>query len=128
MEIAQSRTLQSGRHFDSGLVWSQKLCVNRLENRRSLARVELVAACDANNTGRKSAVPDAVAASKGYATSQQKRKRIEQGFNLAKMVGHIRQVLARGLKKVNQMLMLSMTACNLTRVCPLAQVRPQGAL
>lgn len=38
-------------------------------------------------------MPDAVAASIGYAISQQKRKRIEQGFGCAKTVGHMRQVL-----------------------------------
>ncbi len=80
-----------------------------------------------NTSGRKSAVPDAVAASEGYAISQQKRKRIEQGFGWAKTVGHIRQVLVRGLEKVDQMFVLTMTAYNLTRVRTLGQVRPQCA-
>ena len=80
-----------------------------------------------NTSGRKSAVPDAVAASEGYAISQQKRKRIEQGFGWAKTVGHIRQVLVRGLEKVDQMFVLTMTAYNLTRVRTLGQVRQQCA-
>ena len=33
-----------------------------------------------NTSGRRSAVPDSVAATDGYAISQQKRKLIEQGF------------------------------------------------
>jgi hypothetical protein len=80
-----------------------------------------------NTSGRKSAVPDAVAASEGYAISQQKRKRIEQGFGWAKTVGHMRQVLVRGLQKVDQMFMLTMAAYNLTRLRTLGQVRAQGA-
>jgi transposase len=80
-----------------------------------------------NTSGRKSAVPDAVAASEGYAISQEKRKRIEQGFGWAKTVGHMRQVLVRGLEKVDQMFVLTMTGYNLTRLRTLGQVRLQGA-
>lgn len=35
-----------------------------------------------NTSNRKSAVPDHIAASDGYFTSQQKRKLIEQGFEV----------------------------------------------
>ena len=45
----------------------------------------------------------AIAASAGNAISVQKRKLIEQGFGWAKTVGRIRQVMMRGLKKVDQM-------------------------
>jgi hypothetical protein len=48
-------------------------------------------------------VHDAVVANEGCAISQKKRKRIEQGFGLAKTVGHMRQVLVWGLKTVDQM-------------------------
>jgi transposase len=80
-----------------------------------------------NKSGRQSAVPDAVAASEGYEISQEKRKRIEQGFGWAKTVGHMRQVLVRGLEKVDQMFVLTMTGYNLTRLRTLGQVRLQGA-
>lgn len=43
------------------------------------------------------------------------------------MIGPIRQVMARGLDKVDQLLMLTMTAYNLTRLRTLAQLRLQGA-
>ena len=52
---------------------------------------------------------------------------IEQGFGWAKTVGHMRQVLVRGLEKVDQMFVLTMTAYNLTRLRTLGQVRLQGA-
>ena len=80
-----------------------------------------------NKSGRKSAVPDAVAASEGYAISPQKRDRIEQGLGWAKTVGHIRQAMVRGFEKVDQMFMLSMAAYNLTRLRTLGQMHPQGA-
>ena len=79
-----------------------------------------------NTSGRRSAVPDAIAASAGYAVSQQKRKLIEQGFGWAKTVGGIRQVMVRGLAKVDQRFVLTMAAYNLTRMRTLGQVRPQG--
>ncbi|MGT2491780.1 transposase [Cupriavidus basilensis] len=59
-----------------------------------------------NTSGRRSAVPDAIAGTKGYAISQQKRKLIEQGFGWAKTVGRMRQVMVRGRKKVDQMFVL----------------------
>jgi transposase len=77
-----------------------------------------------NTSGRRSAVPDSIARSVGYAISQQKRKLIEQGFGWAKTVGRMRQVMVRGLKKVDQMFVLNMAAYNLVRMRSLGQVRP----
>lgn len=67
-----------------------------------------------------------MAASEGYEISQEKRKRIEQGFGWSKTVGHMRQVLVRGLEKVNLMFVLTMMAYNLTRLRKLGQVHLQG--
>ena len=80
-----------------------------------------------NTSGRKSAVHDEIARTEGYAISQRKRKLIEQGFGWAKTVGRIRQVMVRGLKRVDQMFVLTMAAYNLVRMRGLAQVRPQCA-
>ena len=79
-----------------------------------------------NTLGRRSAVPDAITQSKGYAVSQQKRKLIEQGFGWAKTVGGIRQVMVRGLERVDQMFVLTMAAYNLTRMRTLGKIRLQG--
>ncbi len=78
-----------------------------------------------NTSGRRSAVPDSVTATEGYAISQQKRKPFEQGFGWAKLIGSIRQVMVHGLKKVDQLFVLTMAAYNLTRMRTLGQVRPQ---
>ena len=96
---------------------------------------EFIAAClDAgviphvaqNTSRRRSAVPDAIAASEGYALSQRRRKLIEQGFGWAKTVGGIGQVMVRGLKRVDHLFVLTMTAYNLTRMRSLGQIRPQA--
>ena len=79
-----------------------------------------------NTSGRRSAVPDAIAQTDGYAVSQQKRKLIEQGFGWAKTVGRIRQVMVRGLERVDQMFVLTMAAYNLTRMRTLGQIRLQA--
>ncbi len=76
-----------------------------------------------NKSGRASAVSDEIAASEGYAISQQKRKRIEQGFGWGKLIGPIRQVMVRGIKKVDQLFMMTMAAYNLVRMRTLEQVR-----
>ena len=79
-----------------------------------------------NTSRRRSAMPDVIAQSEGYAVSQQKRKLIEQGFGWAKTVGRIRQVMGRGLERVDQMFVLTMAAYNLTRMRTLEQIRLQG--
>jgi len=76
-----------------------------------------------NKSGRASAVPDEIAASEGYAISQQRRKLIEQGFGWGKFIGPIRQVMVRGIKKVDQLFMMTMAAYNLVRMRTLGQVR-----
>ena len=80
-----------------------------------------------NTSGGKSAVSDAIAVTVGHGISQQKRKLIEQGFGWAKVVGHMAQVMVRGLEKVDQMFVLTMAAYNLTRMRTLGQIRLEWA-
>jgi len=80
-----------------------------------------------NTSGRRSAVPGEIANTEGYSISQQKRKLIEQGFGWAKSIGNMRQVMVRGLQKVDQMFVLTMAAYNLTPMRSLAQLRPESA-
>lgn len=80
-----------------------------------------------NKSGRRSAVPDEIAQTEGYGTSMQRRKRIEQGFGWAKTIGQVRQVMVRGLERVDQMFVLNMAAYNLVRMRSLGRIRPQGA-
>lgn len=52
-----------------------------------------------NTSGRRSAVPDEIAVSDGYAIYQRKRNLIEQGFSWAKTVGRIRQAWPLGRRQ-----------------------------
>lgn len=88
-----------------------------------LQRMKVTPHVAQNKSGRRSAVPDEIAERKGYALSQRKRKLIEQGFGWAKLIGPIRQVMVRGIKKVDQIFVLTMAAYNLVRMRTLGQVR-----
>ena len=83
----------------------------------------------ARNTRRTggSAIDQRTSRHGGYAMSQRRRKCIEQCFGWGKTVGPIRQVLVRGLQKVDQLLTLTMAAYNLTRLRTLAALRPEYA-
>jgi transposase len=52
----------------------------------------------------------------GYASSQQRRKRVEQSFGWMKMVGLLRKVKLRGLRKVSWWFTLVGAAYNLVRL------------
>ena len=92
-----------------------------------LTAMQVVPHVAQNTSHRKSAVSDHIASSQGYAVSQQKRKLIEQGFGWAKLIGPIRQVMVRGLDKVDQLFVLTMAAYNLTRMRTLEQIRLKTA-
>ena len=83
----------------------------------------------ARNTNRLggSAIDGRTTRHAGYAISQRKRKCIEQCFGWGKLIGPMRQVMVRGLDKVDQLLTLTMAAYNLTRLRSLAQLRLQCA-
>jgi hypothetical protein len=60
-----------------------------------------------------------------YPNSQRNRKCIEQCFGWGKVIGPIRQVMVRGLDKVDHLLTLTISAYNFTRLRNLAQLHPQ---
>lgn len=80
----------------------------------------------ARNTRRAggSAIDGRTTRHRGYAMSQRRRKCIEQCFGWGKTIGPMRQVMVRGLAKVDQLLTLTMAAYNLTRLRRLAALRP----
>jgi transposase len=92
-----------------------------------LQKIQVTPHVAQNKSGRRSAVPDEIAQTDDYGMSMQRRKRIEQGFGWAKTIGQIRQVMVRGLKRVDQLFVLNMAAYNLVRMRSLGQIRPQVA-
>jgi len=75
-----------------------------------------------NTSGRRSAVPDKVAAKPGYATSQRIRKRIEEIFGWMKTVGGMRKLHHRGTALVGWLFTFSAAAYNLVRLSRLIPV------
>jgi transposase len=69
-----------------------------------------------NNTYRSSAIDGRTTRHKGYEISQQKRKRVEQSFGWMKMVGLLRKVKLRGIRKVSWWFTFVGAAYNLTRL------------
>jgi transposase len=62
----------------------------------------------------------------GYAISQVIRKRIEEHFGWGKTIGHIRQTVYRGLRRVDQQFKLTMTASNIVRMARMLSDAAQG--
>jgi transposase len=85
-----------------------------------------VAANDTRNGG--SAIDGRTTRHSGYAASQTIRKRIEEHFGWGKTVGHIRQTLYRGIRRVDQHFKLTMTASNIVRMARMFGAAPQGAM
>jgi transposase len=69
-----------------------------------------------NTSGRRSAVPDAVARTPGYAASIRVRKRIEEIFGWMKTVGGHRKLRHRGTSLVGWLFTLGAAAYNLVRL------------
>jgi transposase len=62
----------------------------------------------------------------GYRISQNVRKRIEEHFGWGKTVGHIRQTVYRGIRRVDQHFKLTMTASNIVRMARILCADSQG--
>jgi len=77
-----------------------------------------------NTTNRRSAVPDKVAASEGYALSQTARKRIEEVFGWTKESAGKARTLFRGLKRVDLSFAFHLCAYNLIRLPKLLSPLP----
>ncbi|MCH9809563.1 MAG: transposase [Alphaproteobacteria bacterium] len=65
---------------------------------------------------RRSNVDERTTRHPGYEISQRQRKRIEEPFGWAKMIGGLRHVMVRGQARVEHHFTLQMIACNLIRL------------
>jgi hypothetical protein len=77
-----------------------------------------------NTSGRRSAVPDAVAESPGYATSQRRRKLVEEPFGWLKTVAGSRKLRYLGVRRNQLWFLIVAAGYNLVR---LARLTPQPA-
>lgn len=92
---------------------------NFVEGCRALRITAHVAAKD-----KGSAIDERTRRHAGYAISQRKRKRVEEPFGWAKVVGPIRQVKQRGKARVNALFQIAMMGWNLVRMRNLLAASP----
>ena len=69
-----------------------------------------------NNTNRRSAIDGRTTRHRGYATSMNKRKRIEECFGWMKTIGGMRKTRHRGRELVGWYFVLTAAAYNLVRI------------
>jgi transposase len=69
-----------------------------------------------NDRGRRSAIDGRTTRHEGYALSQRRRKRVEEIFGWAKVVGNVRKVHFRGCRLVEDVVMWTAVAFNLVRM------------
>jgi transposase len=75
-----------------------------------------------NTSNRRSAIDDRTTRHEGYEISQCKRKRVEEIFGWAKVVGLVRKTRVRGQRRVAGMFTFAMAAYNLVRMRKLPMV------
>jgi transposase len=83
---------------------------------RELRRMNITPHVAQNDTNRSSTIDGRTTAQPGYAISQRKRKRVEQGFAWMKVIGLLRKVRFRGRKKVGWWMKWVGAAYNLIRL------------
>ncbi len=69
-----------------------------------------------NTTYRRSAIDARTTRHEGYQISQRKRKRVEEVFGWGKVVGTIRKVKVRGLRRVSGLFTFAVAVYNLVRI------------
>jgi transposase len=107
------------------LLWPNRRRRTTLGADKGYDAAEFVATCKAarvaphiarNQSGRRSNIDDALAATDGYAMSQRVRKRIEEVFAWVKTVAGWRKTRHRGLARVGWQFTLALAAYNLIRL------------
>ena len=120
--LPEGATLGADKNYDA------EAFVEGLKARRIEPHVAINGTVSKNGKVRKTAVPNEVAESLGYAISQRLRKRIEESFGWSKTVGGLAQVKVRGLDKVRAVFVFGIAAYNLVRLpkllAPTAEVCP----
>ena len=80
-----------------------------------------------NKSGRRSAVADEIARSEGLSDLAAQAKAHRTRLRLGQVRRAIRQVMMRGIKKVDQLFVPTMSVCNFVPMRTLAEVRPLAA-
>ena len=122
-----NNAVQTTDNLDASITVGADQSYNAQEFVDACLEMDVIPHVAQNISGRRSAVPDAIVATAGYAISQQKRKRIEQCFGWAKTIGRVRELKVRGIRRSDQAFVRTMAAYNLTRMRSLGEIRLQAA-
>ncbi|AKI03373.1 transposase, IS4 family (plasmid) [Hoeflea sp. IMCC20628] len=108
--LPEGSTLGADKGYDA------EAFVEDLKTRRIVPHVAINGTVSKTGKVRKTAVPDEVAQSDGYAISLRCRKRIEEIFGWGKTTGGLHQLKVRGLAKVRTIFTLALAAYNIVRL------------
>lgn len=90
--------------------------VEGLKNQKLVPHVAIIGTLSKTGVVRKTAIPEDVAASEGYAISLRCRKRIEEIFGWGKTTGGLAQLKLRGIDKVRAAFTFALAAYNIVRL------------
>jgi transposase len=121
-DLKQEATLGADKGYDA------EGFVEALKAKRIVPHIAIQGHVGKCGKARKTAVPDAVAKSEGYAVSQRKRKRIEEIFGWMKTTAGLHQLKVRGLKRVKATFGFAIVAYNLIRLPKLLKPMPEVCL
>lgn len=118
LRLVERQQLRPGATLGADKAYDTRAFVAELE------AIGIVPHIARNTTRRRSAVPDAVAATDGYATSQRRRKLVEEPFGWLKTVGQSRKLRYIGVARNQLWFLMAAAGYNLVR---LAKLSPQPA-
>jgi len=114
--LEMAEMLPAGATLGADKGYDAEAFVEELKTRKIVPHVAINGTVSKTGKVRKTAVPDDVAASDGYAVSLRCRKRIEEIFGWGKTTGGLHQLKVRGIEKVATIFTLALAAYNIVRL------------
>lgn len=123
--LAMVEALPDGTTLGADKGYDAEAFVETLKTRKIVPHIAINGTVSKTGKVRKTAVPEAIAKSDGYAISQRCRKRIEEIFGWGKTTGGLHQLKVRGLAKVKTVFTLAIAAYNIVRLPKLLAATPE---
>ena len=118
LRLVERQQLRPGTTLGADKAYDTQAFVAELDSRGIVPHIAR------NTSRRRSAVPDAIAETPEYATSQRRRKLVEEPFGWLKTVGGSRKLRYLGVLRNQLWFLLGAAAYNLIRI---ARLTPQTA-